>query len=288
LKVGVQYDTNAVIAPTTNVFGLRAGSLSSPGNQTQLQVAHDLKRTADEALTASYSFFDINHWKIHEVDIQDHALALDWSKRRQRKDDPGEWLQWGIQGAYDELLVGERSFLSRAFASPFVSFIDEDGEATTLNVRYQNKNFQNDPLLQNTPEERDADNTMAGVTRVFGIDDRRYTGLIGYQFDRESADGANVDYQGHRFILGAGGRIGKSRLHLNVQTQVHWRGYDNVHSFFGVQREDDEFLTTAMLSYPLRDDRTLTLELLRDRNRSNLALFDYEREVTTIGYSWRF
>ena len=109
-----------------------------------------------------------------------------------------------------------------------------------------------------------------------------------YQFDNENAEGANFDYDGHKLQGSFLCRTPFRDTVLSVTGEYHYRDYDNVHSFFAQRRRDKEFSMSVVLAYPLPRDLTLSLEYLRDRNDSNLALFDFTRNVFSIGLQWRY
>jgi len=155
----------------------------------------------DHAVTATDSFLQSLNHEIPEVNLQDHALRVDlnWSRPREK----GSRFSGAVVGV-DTLLIDERSFLDRVFLTFYHAWADGEGRTTTVQARYQGKNFRNESVRVNS------------------------------------------------------------------------------HTLFGVPREDDGTTLLASLAYPIRKHRTLSLEYLRDRNKSNIALFDYVRNITFI------
>ncbi|MBI4862793.1 MAG: tetratricopeptide repeat protein [Candidatus Riflebacteria bacterium] len=283
VKLTAQYDDNALIVPTTNVFGLAGQASASSGTALRGLVQHDFERTSRRSITGSYEVYQTVNFQVPDVNLQDHAAALSliWN-------DPGAHQRsYGLTAGYGQLLIDERSFLGRFFVAPFYTWMLRPDRSFTVHGRATGKNFLNEsPLVDHTADDRDADNFVVGATQSCQSKDRSVT--IGYEFDRENASGANMDYKGHRLIVNSGGGIGRSRFEYLANAQVHLRDYDHVQSAFGLARQDREKTVTGALSYRLHPDRRLSLEYTWDRNVSNIALYDYVRRVTSLGMIWSF
>jgi tetratricopeptide (TPR) repeat protein len=285
LKIAEQYDTNPVVAPTVNVFGLPFPKTESPGQTINGQVAHDLVQASDHKLTLSYTFLQTLNDRIHEVDLQDHTLTLAYQTGRQQKN---HLRQSGVIVAYDDLLLGNAAFVQRANVAGYTAWRAADGTTETLFTRFQLKDFLNDSFIDKTPNDLDALNYLVGFTHTVPLWAGNGSADVGYQLDREMADGSNLVYTGHRGLLAARGRLWNTRANFEVSGQYHVRSYDNVDTFFGVQRGDHELIVTGTLSRQVGRQSLVSLEYLNDRNHSNLALFDFKREITSLAFSRRF
>jgi Flp pilus assembly protein TadD len=285
VKIAGQYDDNPAVAPTTNVFGL-GRKRESAGNLLNGTVQHDLVAKQDRVLTASYAFLQTLNYDASDVNLQDHAVALTGVRSTEQN---GRTIHLGAQASYDNLLVDDASFIQRASFTPYVTLFHTPKRSTTFSLQLQSKDFLNEGFVDGTQDDRDADNLQLGVAHAatYGREDR-YLAQAAMYVDDENTKGANVDYEGVRFVAGAAGPFLDSKLTFSTQIGLHLRQYANVHTLFGLVREDDDYTFFGSLSYPLEHDARLSLEYLRNRNISNIALFDFERNTTSLAYTRAF
>ena len=285
VKVASQYDTNAAIVPTTNVFSLRNQSSASLGNLINAQIAHDIVASDRRRITASYTALQTINYRIHQVDLQDHALSLSWAEAPKTST---QNFRFGATASYDDLLIAEAAFLQRFVIAPFVTVLHGPRRSTTFSLQYTQKDLLNDSGLEGTTDDRSASNALLGVQHSIVLSDGRTVAFGGYQQDRESAEGGNFSYRGNKFLMGTYGPIPHSRLSYAVQGQYYLRNYDNVSTDFGFRRNDHELTVSTNLAYALKKRLSLSLEFLKDRNISNTSVFDYDREVTSLATTWTF
>lgn len=285
IRIGQQYDTNATVVPTTNVFGLRDQKHASGGTAVNMQLVHDVKTTARHSLALAYSLLQTLNYRIPDVNAQDHTLTLEggWAARVGRRQG-----RVTVPLIVDHLLLDEASFLHRTALAPGLTVLSGNGHATTVQLGATHKDYLRQRDNEGTTEDRDAWNYALGVTHEIPLAGRRWRGNIGVTHDAEVTQGANLDYDGVRVAAGAGGRIGGTKLDVQVQAQHHDRRYRNQHSFFRTRRHDDETTLYAMLAYRLSDRRILTLAHLNDRTRSNIALYSFDKAVTTAALRFSF
>ncbi len=77
----VQYDDNIILVPTTNVFNLRDREKKSIIELFYLRGEYALIRKTDFDLSASYAIYQTITNSMRDMDVQDHILSLDLSKR---------------------------------------------------------------------------------------------------------------------------------------------------------------------------------------------------------------
>ena len=65
------------------------------------------------------------------------------------------------------------------------------------------------------------------------------------------------------------------------------RNYRNANIFFDRHRKDIERTISASLSKDIGDHITVFGDYLRRDNSSNLALFDYEKNIFSLGITYR-
>src|SRR5262249_23675994 len=143
-------------------------------------------------------------------------------------------------------------------------------------------------------EFQDGNNYMIGFLHVFRFAQDRHLIRLGYQFDYEPSQGANLAYRGHRFLAGAQYTLPWHGVRLAYDFALHHRNYFNKHTLFPEddpgtrRRQDDEYTHLLRVEVPLSGGFAVTADYQGTNQRSNLAPFTYERNIYTLSVSWTY
>jgi hypothetical protein len=135
---------------------------------------------------------------------------------------------------------------------------------------------------------------MAGGTQLFRFSEDRHYLKIGYQFDWDDTVGSNYEYVGNRITAGGQYTLPWHAIRLKYDLDVHFRNYQNPNTLFPTsapdttRRRDTEIVNIVRAELPLPRSFTLAFEYQSTINMSNLALFDYTRNVYTMMVSWSY
>ena len=208
----------------------------------------------------------------------------------------------GLSVVYDYFMLHDRNYLNRYTVAPFGSLIWDAMNLTQVQLRFQGKDFMDQGNLVTTGDNRDALNYMGGFIHFFRFQADQHYIKVGYQYDWEAAKGNNWSYGGNRFLLGGQYSLTPPRsswwwggtIRFRYDLDVHIRGYTHLHDYLPttslgtIHRADWELTQLLSVSADLPWDITLSLEYLRDRTYSNLAVYDYTRNVVSLNASWRY
>src|SRR5205085_1040523 len=122
----------------------------------------------------------------------------------------------------------------------------------------------------------------AGFTHYRLIDGGRHNVRFGFQFDHDDTDGANYEYDGWRPTIGGTADLGHN-FSLSADALYHKRDYDNVNSVFGAKRRDNDTLLIGRLSKTFDKGLTAFAEISHNDVRSNINVFEFERNVANLG-----
>jgi hypothetical protein len=160
--------------------------------------------------------------------------------------------------------------------------------------RYQRKDFNEEPPRPPQRDIRDANNYMGGFLHLLRFADDRHFIKAGYQLDYEDTEGANFEYLGHRVLLGAQYTLPWASIRLKYDFDVHIRGYSNTNTVAELtgegskRRHDEEFTNIVRIEVPLPAGFTVSGEYQSSINQSNVAVFDYTRNVVSLTLSWTY
>jgi len=309
VRVGFLYDSNVAVIPQPShdpvAESLRNRKTASPGELAALRLDYAWLRREPWESTVTYSFFQTYNNRLPSFNVQNHLVAGALSYRAAIGSMP---FQVGAQYSWDYISLGGDDFLQRHTATLFGTLVENKGNLTTLVARFQDKDFFATPG-QIREEDRDARNWMIGGTHVFRFAEDRHYIRVGYQFDLENADGRNYSYQGNRFLAGGQYTLPSGSTRLRYDFDLHQRHYRHANTLLPVvnpgsrEREDMEqnhvFRIEQVLAKNLGPTvigcaptapcpLTLSAEYQRTVADSNLAVFDFNRNVWSLTLSWQY
>jgi hypothetical protein len=263
----------------------------SPGEIASVRADYSWFRSGPWEATATYSFFQTlnNNHNLSEFNIQDHLGSLGGFYRGAVRELP---YQLGLQYSYDYLTLDNHAFLDRHTATVFGTLVENVGNLTTLVGRLQFKDFLQDATT-NPASNRDARNWMVGPTHVFRFAGDKHLIRIGYQFDYEDTEGRDFTYTGHRALTGGQYTLPWGETRLRYDYEVHFRSYANLNSLpltspDTMKRTDTEQLHVFRIEKPLPNNLTLSTEYQGTFSQSNLAIFNFHRNVFSVYLTWTY
>ncbi len=146
---------------------------------------------------------------------------------------------------------------------------------------------------------RDGRSALLGVRHSVGVPILRSTFHAGYEFERFDASGREYSHVAHSLSAGVVVAL-PLEFALDVSGVVTWRPFDNPSTFpdppepffdteFGVPNRDrdERYAAVAIsLARPIGRGLTASAGWRRERNHSNVEVFDYRREVLGAYLTW--
>lgn len=294
VRAGVFYDDNVAVVPDpesgdATVDALRAQDHKSSGELFGLRADYVWLRTESWDATIGYSFFATVNNALPEFDIMDHLVTTGVTHRTAVADMP---VQIGAHYAFDALFLDLEDFLFRHSVTLTGVLVESDRHLTQGVARFQDKDFRTPVVV--AEENRDARNWMVGGLHLFRFAQDRHFIKIGYQFDYDDADGRNYAYLGHRFLAGGQYTLPWWQIRLKYDLDVHYRDYRHQHTLLPTatpgtkERRDVEIVNVVRGELPLPHGFTLAAEYQSTVADSNLAVFDYTRNVVSLILSWSY
>lgn len=295
-KLGFFYDDNVSVNPfrssDASATAAREAKHRSTGELGYVRFEYTPLRTPDWEGSVSGSILQTVNNEVSHFNIMNPTAAANLAYKTRIREMPAVW---NLTYQYDYISLDDRNFVSRHSVAPGLSMVWDAMNLSQAQIRYQNKDFMHEKTLVLTSDDRDANNYMAGLTHVFRFQADRHFIRVGYQIDWDAAQGSNWSYLGHRAILGGQYTLPWWDIRLRYDFDVHLRDYKHKHTFLptGISeptthRSDRDMNHLLSVSKDFPGNITLSLEYLLNRNLSNLAVFDYIRNVVTMSVSWRY
>ena len=275
--VGLQYDSNVVLAPddqaiksslaisqqADGVAVFSFGGAFIPWQNPQLQ------------LVMGYDFFQSVYFTLNEFNLQDHRPSAQLAG--------AAWgVNFGLLGSYDYYRLEDESFLQDFTALPWLTIPEQGIGRTELFYRMRRRDFFDDPFST----LRDSFNHATGIRQVVNLGGAERYGAVGYQFDREDAvnsPGDEFAYDGHEVNAALGWL-----LPYAVGSEV---AYGYRHESYAPEsdgRRDDEHRVSVILEKWLTAYVGLGLGYLGAINDSTDEEFAYERHIVSLSVRARY
>jgi tetratricopeptide (TPR) repeat protein len=295
--VSLQYDSNVVLLPT---------GTSAPGGAVGISHKDDFVT----ALTTSgvYRFFQNETWsagigggiygnlhaRLSDFNVMDLTLPTLYVQRQ------FGLAQLRLQYMLDYVTVGGDAYLLSNAIQPTLTVPESDRTFTQGFVRYQYKDFKSfrdDELGVPVNQTRDGVNWMVGLMQYFLFQEDRGHVRLGYTFDTDRTGGgdpaqaipgqptnADWSYNGHRLSTGAAYRP-LTATTFQLAFDYYRQNYDNPNSFSftgTTVRKDNVYLLTGTVVQDLNAWLWLAFQYSYTRDESNIAAFDYTRNIVSF------
>ncbi|GIX48060.1 MAG: hypothetical protein KatS3mg131_2271 [Candidatus Tectimicrobiota bacterium] len=244
-------------------------------------------------LGIEYALFQSKHFRLEDFDIQQHRGRL-FARRK------GSRLTLEASAEYAfSLLAGER-FFGAFSVQPQATLWQSRQLFATFGARFRLSDFFIDLPPEQDPKVRDRDGwtVRGGVDQYVTFLQQRAYLRLGYAFEASRTEGSDWEYDSHQVALGLhlplwGGVV------LDAEGAFARRDYLHVNSFDADPlailtaadrraRQDDRFTAAVTLTRELGRYFVLSVAYAHTSNLSNLAFFDYRRNIVTVALTGRY
>ncbi|MEK6683814.1 MAG: tetratricopeptide repeat protein [Nitrospirota bacterium] len=273
--VGVQFDDNVVLAPTDAVLAAQIARKADTRYLGLLRGGYEFLRTDRWIFDGAYQFYQNLHQTLREFDVQNHSAQLSTAHIR-------PWVQARLRYGFDYALLAEEPYFLVHTVNPTATWPLGGASSVQLQYRYQAKTFM-DTLRIPTNSERTGSSHLAGLSasRAYAAGAGGFRG--GYTYETETTDGPAWQSDAHQVTAGLDlPPLWTVRLSLTGEYLIRQYSNPDPLSPTGERRRDDALTGTATLSRPVVKHLDIGIQYLYNRNRSDLATFDFERNVGSV------
>jgi tetratricopeptide (TPR) repeat protein len=314
VRLGFSWDDNVIVRPNENthepvVAELRRHAHQSTSELFAVRVDYTWYRTEAWESSIGFSFFTTYVNDLPHFNVMDPLFNLGVTHKTSIASLPA---QFGLQYAFDDLFLDEKEFIKRHTLTASGALVEGDRHLTQLFARLQDKIFVEPLPRPIRAESRDGQNWMIGFVHLLRFAEDRHFIKVGYQLDWDDTVGQDYAYVGHRLSAGAQYTLPWFDIRLKYDFDVHLRRYQNRNVILPStapgtkKREDEEMTHYVRAEFPLpysaswvcgpwgnfrdRTEKCLTLsaDYQASRVSSNLAVFDFDRNVFSLILSWTY
>lgn len=283
LTVGIygQYDTNMVLKPIESEAATEITDEKSRAMFSTIRLHYVPLLKGPWLFNARYAFYSNLHQKhCHTHDIIGNTISVAPGYNFGR-------FALNLAATYSHFLVrgpSYKRYMDYLSAGPLFRVLLNKNHILEIFAGYNRKEYFQPPLMPE--EDRDSVGPNMYLSWIWLF---KYGGFFNlkYEFIEEDTDGINWENKGSRFILNATIPL-IDKLKLQMSGEVFLQDYRHTHSVFNIEREDDTYTGSAGFNWEVSKNIDLIVQYTRTRCDSNLAVYDYKRNLYTAGIEFRF
>ena len=276
-----QYDSNVVLKSSDSSSASNVSNEDSAALATNLRLNWLPQLEGPLLFNAQYSFygrFHNNHSTSHDTVANSIYIAPGYSF--------GD-TALNLTGRYTHSMLrdpGYKHYSSEFNIGPMLRTILNEEHILEVYAGYSFK--ENAKAALAAEEERDGERLSAYISWIWGLSRGTFLNLR-YEFSDENAEGQNWKNQGHRMAGSLSLPIGDS-LKLQVGGDIFSQEYDSRHTTFGKTRKDMVYQGFTGLTWNFYKSMRLVSQFTYTRADSNIAIYDYDREIYSLGLEYDY
>lgn len=283
IQAGVyfEYDDNVILKPGD------VSTVGDIGNEEDTREvvtanAEWAHRFSDRwGVRLQYDLYFANQTSLDAFDLHSHT----WGLVSVYQPESQSWTA-SVPLQYNHTWVDGDSFVSSETVNPLVNFKITDRQTGQIGVKLQCKDYLRAAVNDN--EDRDAFRAAPGISWLLFFWDNKALLNLRYEFDAEDTDGQNWNYLGHRITASVRVPFFVEKLYLTLAGDAYLQDFENTHTTFNVEREDEAYTASTQLSYDLTQNFQLQLRYTYVDHDSNISIYQYDRNVISGGVLSKF
>lgn len=280
ISVGLQYqyDDNVLLKPGESAAAAGITNEADSSAIATLRAEYAPRFKGPYAIKAQYSLYLNDRSTLHTHDVQSHTVAFIPSYNLRQS-------SISLLASYNYTLVHDEKYLKAVAVTPTYTFTLTGNQYAQAFYRYAKKDYLNAPINQD--EDRNGDDNGLGASWFYLIMENRGFVNFRYEYNREDTEGVNWKYSGNKAGLSFLYPVA-DRLKFNVAGEAYIQDYENVHTSFGIKRKDETYTGSALFSYNFFDEIDVQVQYVYTKGRSNIAVYDYSKNILSAGVEVRF
>lgn len=276
-----QYDTNVVLKPIESSLAPDIQDEESLVLTSTARVDYVPRLEGDWLFNAYYAGTSVLHDKFSTShDVLSNTLYAA----------PGYRLENGAVNLaiqYDHALVRDPSYkeyVGSLTVGPLYRRLLSSNQILELSAGYRRNSYYRPVLVQD--EDRDGAGLVSYVSWVWLFMEDGFFNAK-YSFSMDDTDGRNWDKKTQSLSLNVGIPV-VTDLVFQLSGMATFDNYNNHHTVFGNKREDDMYQGSIGFDWNAYKDIHVIFQFSAISNDSNIGIYDYDREIYTVGIEYRY
>lgn len=276
--VAYQYDDNVILKPTTDV-GVDITGERDSSIITTLGVVFTPRLKGPFFLNCQYNLYTDTYFATNSHNLVTHTISVN----------PGVNFQKGFVSApvsYSHIWVHGGEYMSALSVKPAVQLAFSPAHIGRISLGYEKRELFKASDDRNEDRDGNVFSASAGYFHPFAQGRGLFNAM--YEFSYDNADGKNWDNTGSRMSLGLLLPALVWKTNLVLSGDAFLQNYKNNNTVFGGKRRDRIYTASSTLVKEIVRGLYLNLQYSYTRADSNIAVYDYDRNIYNAGIEYRF
>lgn len=273
-----QYDTNVLLMPSDATV---AANITDEADWREVYTGlgeYRLKVTDRFSVTPQFSFYRAHQNNLGILNVTSYTMTVT----------PNYNIEKGTIGlpvGYNYTGVGERKYLTTLSATPMLNYLLGKTNMAQFSFQYQKNNFSRSPIV---PEENRSSNYFSGGLGWYHFFDEN-KGFFGlhYGLNKDKTKGANWEYLGNKFNATALYPFWE-KFKASIAGEIFLQDFGHTNSIYGKKRGDQVYTVSTMLAYNFWKAAEMQFSYTYVKDKSNIAVYDYNRHIYSLGLQYKF
>ena len=273
-----QYDDNVVLQPDNATLATGVTDKADSREVYTAQAEYNKQFNNYLALKGQYFFYYAKQNDLGFYDTLSNTFAIQPSLyyKQSMLTFP---LGWSLTN------VNDKFYLSTPSASAVYNYMVNDTNMAQAVVRYQNYNYIWAPNLAD--ENRDGNELGGSIGWYLFFAKNKGFINVKYGANRDWTEGNNWNYAGNRATVTALVPV-LEKLNCTVSGDFFLQNFTRTNSIFGVYRKDQVYTLSTLIAYKFYKDSELRVQYTFVKDNSNVELYTYSRNITSLGVNLKF
>ena len=279
-----QYDDNVILKPDDASI---ASNISDKGDSRQVYTASgEYNHMFNDWLGARalYTFYYAKQSNLGFYDTVVNNFMIQ----------PSVYMQNALltfPSGYSHTLINDKAYLSSPYTAGLYNVMIGDSNMAQASIRYENDDYLWTPSI---PDENRDGNNLAGSLGWYQFFAQKKGFLnLRYAMDKDWTKGDDWEYLGNRVstTLLVPGSILHSILdnfNLTISGDIFFQDFSKSNVIFNVYRKDTVYTVSALAAYKIFKDAEVQLQYTHVVDNSNVSVYQYTRNVYSVGVEIRF
>jgi len=274
-----QYDDNVVLKPSDTTV---SAAISDKADTRQVYTAnaeYDKKFCNDKyGVKGQYFFYYGKQTDLGFYDVLSNTFVIQ----------PSAYFKNGLLTfplGYNHTLVNDKAYLSSPTASGVYNHMFGKSNMAQAFIKYQYKDYLWTPSSDD--EDRDGNDLGGGLGWYTFFAKNKGFVNVRYSMNQEFTQGNNWDYFGNR-VSGTVLIPVLKQLNVTFSGDMFFQNFDHTHSFFNVKRHDQVYTLSTLAAYKFYKESELQFQYTYVKDNSNISLYDYHRNIFSVGVQVKF
>jgi tetratricopeptide (TPR) repeat protein len=276
--IAYQYDDNVLLKPSQSIPDVLIRGQRDSSIITTLGFRYNPRLSEPWYFNAQYNFYADTHFSQHKVDFLYQTVSLT----------PGYQFPKGaitLPVAYSHVWLDRDQYMAVALANPTVSFMFLPNHIGQFSMGYMRREILHDP--PDRYENRDGNILTVSPGYIYSFKNGKGLFMLKYEFSSDNTEGKNWENTGNQIILNLLMPV-MDKLSFTISGEMFLQDYQHTHTFFGMKRSDRTYYGAAGMRWEVLNGLNLNLQYSHTHADSNISVYEYKRNIYTVGFEYIF